>query len=134
MITPMIRVYLIDDQAILRAGFRSLIQQQGEFEVVGDHGDARAAIEEIGALRPDVILLDITMPGLSGIDAIPQIRKAAPRAHVLMLTHHEGQSFVDQALDPFMAGRPTYRRASLALCSRTCAARRPRVAAEDWRP
>ena len=95
----MIRVYLIDDQAILRAGFRSLIQQQGEFEVVGDHGDARAAIEEIGALRPDVILLDITMPGLSGIDAIPQIRKAAPRAHVLMLTHHEGQSFVDQALE-----------------------------------
>jgi DNA-binding NarL/FixJ family response regulator len=94
-----IRVYLIDDQAILRAGFKSLIEQQDGLTVVGDHGDARAATDQVEELRPDVVMLDITMPGLSGLDAIPRIRKVSPRTRILMLTHHEGQSFVDQALE-----------------------------------
>ncbi len=93
-----IRVYLVDDQSMLRAAFRSLLVQDPRFEVVGDSGDARDAIERIGELHPDVVLLDITMPGLSGIDAILPIRKAHPRVRVLMLTHHEGESFVEQAL------------------------------------
>ena len=93
-----IRVYLLDDQAILRAGFRSLLSDVEGIEVVGDSGDARVAIEAIERLRPEVVLLDITMPGLSGLDAIPMIRKASPRTRIVMLTHHEGQTFVDQAL------------------------------------
>ena len=67
-------------------------------EVVGECGDAREAVAELGQLEPDVILLDITMPGLSGIDAIPLLRRALPQVRIVMLTHHEGQSFVDQAL------------------------------------
>ena len=91
-------VYLLDDQAILRAGFRSLLAEMESIAVVGDNGDARQAVVEIESLAPNVVLLDITMPGLSGIDAIPMIRKASPRTKIVMLTHHEGESFVDQAL------------------------------------
>ncbi len=94
----MISVYLLDDQAILRAGFRSLLAEMDDIEIVGDSGDARAALEDITEQRPDVVLLDITMPGLSGLDAIPMIRKSSPRTSIVMLTHHEGQTFVDQAL------------------------------------
>jgi two-component system nitrate/nitrite response regulator NarL len=93
-----IRVFLVDDQSMLRAAFKSLLSQHSRFEVVGDSGDARQAIERIGELKPDVVLLDITMPGLSGLDAIAPIRKVHPRARILMLTHHEGESFVEHAL------------------------------------
>lgn len=93
-----ISVFLVDDQAMLRAGFRSLIDGIEGIEVVGDVGDARQGAEDAGALRPDIVLLDITLPGLSGIDAIPLIRKSSPRSRIVMLTHHEGHAFVSQAL------------------------------------
>jgi DNA-binding NarL/FixJ family response regulator len=95
---PKIKVYLVDDQAMIRAAVKSFLGQRERFEVVGSSGDARKALDEIYALRPDVIVLDITMPGLSGLDAIPLIRKAVPKARVVMLTHHEGETVVEQAL------------------------------------
>ena len=95
---PDIRVYLIDDHTMIRAAFRSLLQARDGFEVVGDLADARKAIEEIATLRPDVVLLDITMPGISGLDAISLIRRAAPRTKIVMLSHHSGQRFVSDAL------------------------------------
>ncbi|MAE27352.1 MAG: response regulator transcription factor [Planctomycetota bacterium] len=93
-----IRIFLIDDQALVRAAFRSFLCQNDRFEVVGDAGDARGGIEEVEKLRPDIVTLDITMPGLSGIDAIPRLRKVHPRVKILMLSHHEGDSLVEQAL------------------------------------
>ena len=93
-----IRVYLVDDQTMIRAGFKSLLMKDARFEVVGESGDPRRAIDAIAAVKPDVVLLDISMPGLSGIDAIPQIRKSHPKARIVMLTHHEGDSFVEQAM------------------------------------
>jgi two-component system nitrate/nitrite response regulator NarL len=93
-----ITVYLVDDQAMIRAAFRSLLEEQPGFEIVGDSGDARVAVEEIGELRPEIVLMDITMPGLSGIDAIPLVRKASKHSRIVMLTHHEGETFVEQAL------------------------------------
>ena len=106
--SSLIRVFLVDDQTMIRAGFKSLIARDPRFEVVGDSGDPRAAIDMIAKLQPDVVVLDISMPGLSGIDAISHIRKVHPKVKVLMLTHHEGESFVIdrpgrtvvQALDP----------------------------------
>jgi len=101
-ITPMeshpTKVYLVDDQTMIRAAFKSLLAKDPRFQVLGDCGDARRAAQAIGTLKPDVVLLDVSMPGLSGIDAIPLIRKEHPRVKVIMLTHHEGESFVEQAL------------------------------------
>ena len=93
-----ITVYLVDDQAMIRAAFRSLLEEQPGFEIVGDCGDARVAVEEIAELRPEIVLMDITMPGLSGIDAIPLVRNASKHSRIVMLTHHEGETFVEQAL------------------------------------
>lgn len=94
----MIKILLVDDQAMLRAAFKSLLVRDDRYQVVGDVGDAREAIAMVASLRPDVILLDITMPGLSGLDAIVPLRKELPGVRILMLTHHEGESFVQQAM------------------------------------
>jgi DNA-binding NarL/FixJ family response regulator len=93
-----IRVYLVDDQTMIRAGFRSLLTRDPRFAVAGESGDPRKAVDAIGQLHPDIVLLDISMPGLSGIDAVPLIRKVHPKTKIVMLTHHEGETFVDQAL------------------------------------
>lgn len=92
-------IILIDDQAIVRAAFKSLLEQVGHFAVIGDAGDARAGIALAEQLRPDVVILDIAMPGLSGLDAVQPIKRASPRTKVLMASQHEGQKFVQQALE-----------------------------------
>ena len=98
MDTEKVKIYLVDDQAMIRAALKSFLSQREPFEVVGSNGDPRKALEEIRTLRPEVVVLDITMPGLSGLDLLPMIRKSLPRTRVVMLTHHEGESFVEQAL------------------------------------
>jgi DNA-binding NarL/FixJ family response regulator len=95
---PPVRVFLLDDQAIIRAALKSLLDERQDIEVVGDSGQPRTALEEIRRLRPDVLVLDITMPELSGLDLLPMVRKSLPRTKVVMLTHHEGESFVERAL------------------------------------
>ena len=98
MSSETVRIYLVDDQAMIRAALRSFLSQRVPFEVVGSSGDPRKALAEMQSLRPDIVVLDITMPGLSGLDLLPNIRKSLPRTRVVMLTHHEGESFVEQAL------------------------------------
>lgn len=93
-----IRIILVDDQAIVRAAFKSLLESTGRFEVVGGAGDGRAGVELASALQPDVALLDITMAGMSGLDAVGPIKKVSPRTRVLMASQHEGVRFVQQAL------------------------------------
>ncbi len=91
-------IVLVDDQAIVRAAFKSLLESVPRFRVVGDASDARRGIELVAELRPDVVILDITMAGMSGIDAVAPIKKASPHTHVLMASQHEGMKFVQQAL------------------------------------
>ena len=93
-----ISIVLIDDQAIVRAAFRSLLERSGRFRVIGDASDARRGIDLAGELKPDIVILDIQMPGLSGLDAVTPIKRASPRTKVLMASQHEGQKFVQEAL------------------------------------
>ena len=93
-----ITVFLVDDQAILRAAFRSLLSEVDGMAVIGDSGDPREALALIAHHKPDIVLLDITMPELSGLDMIPMIRSDCPRTHIVMLTHHEAERIVEQAL------------------------------------
>src|SRR5262245_22115822 len=93
-----VRVFLVDDQAIIRAALRSLLDERSDIQVVGDSGDPRKAFDEMVTLRPDVVVLDITMPELSGLDLLPLLRKKLPRTKIVMLTHHEGETFVEKAL------------------------------------
>lgn len=97
-------VYLVDDQAMIRAAFKSWIDEAGGMRVVGDSATASDAVGEIGRLHPDVVMLDITMPGLSGIDAIALIRAASPSTRVIIVSDHEGESFVHAAMDNGASG------------------------------
>jgi len=93
-----ISIILVDDQAIVRAAFKSLLERVPHFKVVGDAADARAGIELAHKLKPDVAILDITMAGMSGIDAVAPLKKLSPQTRVLMASQHEGMKFVQQAL------------------------------------
>lgn len=82
----------------MRAGLRLLLDGQPGLVVVGEAGDGREALNLAHALQPDLILLDLTMPGLSGMDALSTLRKTAPNARVLVLTMHDDESYLRQAL------------------------------------
>jgi DNA-binding NarL/FixJ family response regulator len=98
MSTDRITILLIDDEAMIRAGLRALLESTGNFIVVGETGDARNGIEKTRDLQPDVVLLDIAMPGLSGLDAVEPIKQVSPATKVLIASQHEGYGFVRQAL------------------------------------
>jgi DNA-binding NarL/FixJ family response regulator len=92
--TPRIRVVLVDDHAIVREGLRLVLESGGMFEVVGESSTAAEAITMAVALRPDVMILDISMPGGSGLLAVPEIVERAPTTRVLMLSMHDHAEYV----------------------------------------
>jgi DNA-binding NarL/FixJ family response regulator len=96
----MIRVLLVDDQALMRAGFRALLDAEDGLEVVGEAADGLSAIQQTRRLRPDVVLMDVQMPGLDGIEATRRIAAdpALSAVRVLMLTNHGLDSYVFAAL------------------------------------
>ncbi len=96
--TPKIRVLLADDHTILRAGVRMMLNAQPDIEVVGEASDGRQAITEAQRLLPDVILMDITMPDLNGIEATRQVKRLLPEIKVLVLTMHENEEYLFQVL------------------------------------
>jgi two-component system nitrate/nitrite response regulator NarL len=100
-----IRVLLVDDHALFRSGIRSLLQRSGEFDIVGEAGDGLEGAKRAKQLRPDVVLLDLHMPGLSGRDALRLIREDAPACQVLMLTVSED---ADDLLHTLRAGATGY--------------------------
>jgi two-component system response regulator NreC len=101
---PPIRILLADDHAVLRAGLKALLSAQADMEVVGEAGDGLAALEESERLRPDVVLADVGMPGLSGLELTRRLKESVPKARVLILTVHEDQSFLHRALRAGAAG------------------------------
>ena len=91
------RLLLADDHTLFRSSLRSLLEARG-LEVVGEASDGREAIGLAGKLRPDLVLMDLSMPVLNGIEATRQLGKRAPNVHVLMLTMHADDVYVRQAL------------------------------------
>jgi two-component system, NarL family, response regulator LiaR len=85
-----IRVLIVDDHAVVREGLRTFLQLQDGITVVGEAADGEAAVDRAVALDPDVILMDLVMPGLSGVDAMRRLREQAPNSRVIVLT-----SFLD---------------------------------------
>ncbi|MEU4165002.1 response regulator transcription factor [Actinoplanes sp. NPDC026670] len=81
-----IRVVLVDDQVLVRTGFRMILDETGDIEVVGEAGDGAAALEVTARTRPDVVLMDVRMPGVDGITATERIRALCPAPKVIILT------------------------------------------------
>src|ERR1700676_5349118 len=95
---PTIRVLLVDDHKLFRAGIRSLLQAIGDVEVVAEAGDGREGLRLIEAHRPDVVLMDIMMPGLNGLDVAARVARICPAARVIMLSMNAGEDSVLQTL------------------------------------
>ncbi|MEK6592443.1 MAG: response regulator transcription factor, partial [Pseudomonadota bacterium] len=93
-----LRVVLADDHKLVRAGLRSLLQQMPGITVMGEAQDGREALELVAKHRPDVVLMDISMAGLNGLEATLQIKQDHPRIHVIMLSMHATEEYVLQAL------------------------------------
>jgi two-component system response regulator NreC len=89
-----IRVLLADDHAILSAGVRALLGYYDDVDVVGEARDGAEAVDRISELRPDVVIMDIAMPGMNGIDATRLIHERFPESRVLVLTQHEERQYV----------------------------------------
>ncbi|SRR6266516_3638428 len=100
-----IRVLIADDHTLVRSGLRLLLEAEGGFVVEDEAGDAEAAIRLTRLHKPDVILLDVVMPGRSGIDAAPELLDAAPHTRILVLSMQDDPSYVRQA---FTAGASGY--------------------------
>jgi DNA-binding NarL/FixJ family response regulator len=95
---PKIRVLLVDDHDIVRLGLMTLINDRADMQVVGEAGDAAQALELVGTLKPDVVLMDIRLPGESGIDATRKISARFPATKVVMLTSFADDDLVVRAI------------------------------------
>lgn len=93
-----IRVLLVDDHAVLRAGLVSLLEGQEDISVVGEADSAEGALELIGQNPPDIVVMDLGMPGMSAFDAIREIRSQQPGMRVIVLSMHKGNEIVTKAL------------------------------------
>lgn len=115
--TPRIRVVLADDHAILRDGVRALLAAAADIEVVGEAADGTEAIARCLALRPDVALLDVNMPGLGGLEAALVLRRDCADTKVLILSQHEDREYVARALQAGAMGYVLKKAAGAELVS-----------------
>lgn len=100
----MIRVLLCDDHALMREGVKALLVREPDIEVVGEASDGLAAIREAERLKPDVILMDVAMPGLGGLEATLELRTRLPSARILVLTQYDDREYVHRFLRAGAAG------------------------------
>jgi two-component system response regulator NreC len=100
-----ISVVIVDDHAVVRSGLRMLLESEEDIHVEDEGGSADEAVRLARLYKPDVVLLDVTMPGRSGLEAAAEIRQAAPKAAILVLSMHDDPSYVREA---FAAGASGY--------------------------
>jgi len=99
-----IKVLLADDHSVVRKGVREFLEDEPDIEVVGEAGDGAEAVDLANALRPDVVVMDIKMPGLSGVEATRRIRADAPQVRVLALTAYDDDPYVFGLLEAGASG------------------------------
>ena len=101
---PKITVFLAEDHAVVREGLAELIRREADMEVVGEAGDGEDAVRLVKQLKPDIVLMDIAMPIVNGVEATKQIKASVPQTRVLVLTAYDNPEFVTAAIDAGAAG------------------------------
>jgi NarL family two-component system response regulator LiaR len=101
----MISVLICDDHALVRYGIMSVLEAYGDFRLVGATGDGKVAIDIAARDRPEVVLMDLLMPGLNGVDTTREIKRVSPGSQVMLLTSHEGDEYL---VDAMQAGAISY--------------------------
>lgn len=119
-----IAVLLADDHTIVRKGLRSLLETEADIDVIGEAEDGREAIEKTSKLHPDVVVMDITMPGVNGLEATRQIKQRSSRVQVVVLTMHTAEEYILQILRAGASGYVVKRAAPSELISAVRAAYR----------
>jgi two-component system response regulator NreC len=112
-----IRVLLADDHTIVRQGVRLCLEAMGDIEVVAEAEDGQVAVQLAAQLRPDVAVVDLTMPRLNGVEAIRQIKRDIPNTEVVVLSVHDSEAYVVQALRAGAAGYVLKRNAATELAA-----------------
>jgi len=122
-----IRILLADDHTVLRSGLRALLSAQADLEVAGEAADGGEALRLAQTIKPDVVVMDIGMPGVSGIDATARIRRELPSTKVLILSMHDDQGYLRQALRAGASGYVLKKAADTELLAAIRAAARGEV-------
>ncbi len=94
-----IKIFLADDHLILREGLKHIIAKADKLDIIGEAGDGREALEAIGQLKPDIAILDISMPSMSGIEVTRQLKKFYPAIKIIILTQYDMEEYVEQLLE-----------------------------------
>ena len=98
------RIVLVEDHTLFREGLKALLSFEPDFEIVGEAEDGLKAIQCVERIKPDIVLLDLTMPRLNGMEAIRELKKVSPRTKVVVLTGHKSQEFVHATLGAGASG------------------------------
>ncbi len=126
--TNRIRLLIVDDHEVVRLGLRTLLADEPDLEVVAEAGTAEEALVQVANHHPDVVVLDIQLPGRSGLEACHDIRRQFPETQVVILTSHGGDSFAEQALRAGAAGYVLKQVGNEELVRAVRAARRGEIA------
>jgi len=107
----MIRVLLADDHSIVRTGLRRIVEESEDMEVIAEAADGREAIQQVHKTLPDVAIIDISMPGIDGLEVVSQLRSFYPKLPIIILTMHEEEQYVVRAIEAGAMGYITKRSA-----------------------
>ena len=99
-----VKILLVDDHTVLRSGLRLLLESQGEFQVVGEAASGEEALERLRELYPDIVIMDLAMPGMDGLTAMVRIQESYPRVKVLVMTQHADRAYLSPALQAGASG------------------------------